>query len=113
MPRYHFIKHHAETPNIGALINLRAARLFRRHVTNGSEYRTQTGVSECHRSCPVRRSLGEGGFGKLCNAKVEHFHVSVRPDHDVLGLDIAMDNSRLMGGSEGTRHLDGDINSFT
>src|SRR5438105_13341688 len=77
MPRYHFVKDHAETPNIGTLINLRAARLFRRHITNGSQYRPQIGPSECHRSCLVRRSLSEGGFGKLCNAKVENFHVTI------------------------------------
>src|SRR4029077_6168152 len=34
----HFIKDYAETPDIGAVINLRATRLLRRHVTNGSEY---------------------------------------------------------------------------
>src|SRR5262249_234520 len=52
-------------------------------------------------------------LGKLGNPKVEHFHVSVRPEHDVLRFNIAMDNSRLMCGGERTRHLDGDINSFT
>src|SRR5438132_7685825 len=75
MPRYHFVKDYAETPDIGALINRRAARLFRRHVTNRSQYRPQIGPSECHRSCLVRRSpwhaealrrrLGEGGFRQL------------------------------------------------
>src|SRR5437870_5200424 len=113
MTRHHFVKNHAETPDIGAFIDRRAARLFRRHVTHGSQYRPQIGLSECHRSCPVRRSLGEGGFGKLCNPKVEHFYVTVWPKHDVLRLDIAMDNSRLMSGGERTRHLDGDVDSFT
>src|SRR5437773_11213607 len=60
MPRYHFVKDYAETPDIGAFINLRAARLFRRHITNGSQYRPQIGPSECHRFCPVRRRLGKG-----------------------------------------------------
>src|SRR4029077_8090198 len=126
MPRYHFVKDYAEIPEVGALINLPAARLFRRHIANGSQYRPQIGLSECHRSCPVRRShwhaegrlgdrrrLGEGGFGKLCNPKVEHFHVSVPPEHDVLRLDVAMDNPSFMGGSERACHLDGDVNSFT
>src|SRR5438477_5365991 len=113
MPRYHFVKDDAETPDVGTFINLRAARLLRRHVMNGSQYRPQIGLSECHRSCPVRRSLGEGGFGKLCNPKVEHFHVSVRPEHDVVGLDVAMNNSCVVRGGERTGHLDRDINSFT
>ena len=113
MPRHHLIKHHAQTPDIGALINRRAERLFRRHVTGASQYRPQIGLSECHRFCPVRRSLGEGGFGKLCNPKVEHFHVPVRPEHDVLRFDIAMNNSGFVCSSERTGHLDGDLNSFT
>src|SRR5206468_12834032 len=123
MPRYHFVKHHAETPNIGTLINLRAARLFRRHITNGSQYRPQIGLSECHRSCPVRRSpwhaealrrrLGEGGFRQLRNPKVEYFHVSVRPEHNVLRLDVAMDNARFVSGGKRACHLDRDVNSFT
>src|SRR6266481_14414 len=42
----HFIKHHAETPDIGGFINVRAARLFRRHVTNGSEYGPEIGLNQ-------------------------------------------------------------------
>src|SRR5205814_6105817 len=102
MPRYHFVKDYAETPNIGTLINLRAARLFRRHITNRSQYRPEVGPSECHRFCLVRRSLGEGGFRQLCNPKVEHFCVSVRPEHDVLRLDVAMDDASFVRGSERT-----------
>src|SRR5437762_6147690 len=105
MTGHHFVKHHAQAPDIAAVINVAAAGLLRRHVTNSSNYRPQIGPSECHRSRCVRRSLGEGGFGKLCNAEVEHFYVAVRPKHDVLRFDIAMDNSRLMRGSERTRYL--------
>src|SRR5436190_15442737 len=92
MAGYHFVKHHAETPDISGFINPAdcGTRLFRRHITNSSQYRTQIGLSECHRSCPVRRSLGEGGFGEFCNPKVEHFHVPVRPEHDVFRFDVAM-----------------------
>ena len=36
MPGYHFVKNHAETPNIGAFINLRAEGLLGRHITDGS-----------------------------------------------------------------------------
>src|SRR5947199_6557630 len=52
-------------------------------------------------------------LGKLCYPKVEHFHVSVWPKHDVLRLNVTVDNSRLMSSVERTRHLDGDVNSFT
>src|SRR5437868_620198 len=42
----HFIKHHAETPDIGPFINLRAARLLRRHITNRSQYRAEIGLNQ-------------------------------------------------------------------
>src|SRR5882724_7169391 len=112
MPGYHFVKDYAETPDIGAFINRRAVRLLRRHITNGSQDRPQVGLNQQHRFV-CRDRHRQFLFGKLCNPKVEHFHVSVRPEHDVLRLDVTMNNSRLMGGSERTGHLDSDISSFT
>src|SRR5439155_16560604 len=124
MAGYHFVKNHTETPDIGTFINWRAVRLLGRHITNGSEYGPKIRRSKCHRSCPVRRSrplrrsgcegwIGEDGFGKLRDPKVEHFYVAVRTQHDVLRFDVAMDNSRVVSGGERTRHLDDDIDSFT
>ena len=49
--------------------------------------------------------IGGGGFGELCNSEVEHFHISVGPEHDVLRFDVAMDNSGFMGGRQRTGHL--------
>src|SRR6266516_767445 len=46
MPRYHFIENYAESPDIGALINLRAVRLLRRHITNRSQDRPQVGLNQ-------------------------------------------------------------------
>ena len=45
MTGYHFIKNHAETPDIGTLINVLAAGLLGRHVTNGSQYRSEIGLN--------------------------------------------------------------------
>src|SRR5206468_5606228 len=36
MPRYHFVKDYAETPDISGFINVRTAGLLGRHITNGS-----------------------------------------------------------------------------
>ena len=112
MPRHHFVKDYAETPDIGAPYQRRAARLFRRHVTNSSEYRTQVGLNQQQRFV-FRHRYRHFLFGKLCNPEVEHFHVSVRPEHDVLRVDVAMDNPGLMSSGERTRHLDRDVDSFT
>src|SRR5438477_8232034 len=72
LPGYHFVKHHAETPDIGALINVSAARLLRRHITNGSQYRAEVGLNHQQRFVSwycYRHFL----LGKLCDSKVEHF----------------------------------------
>src|SRR5437667_1366231 len=112
MPSHHFVKDSSETPDIGSLIDRRTPRLFRRHVRNGSEYRAQVGLNQQERFV-FRQGCWCFLFRKLCNPKVEHFYVSVRTEHDVLRLDIAMDNSRLMCGGERTRDLDRDVNGFT
>src|SRR6266487_6349795 len=112
MPGYHFVKNYAETPDIGAFINVPAARLLGRHVTNGSQYRAEIGLNQ--QQCFVsRRRYRHFLLGKLCNPKVEHFHVSVRPEHDVLRLDVAMDNAFIVRSGDRTRYLDRDVNSFT
>src|SRR6266480_3526536 len=112
MAGYHFVKHHAETPDIGALINVLSARLLRRHVTKGPQYSPKIGLHQQQRFVS-RHGCWQFLLGELCNPKVEHFHVSVRPEHDVLRLNVAMNNSRLVCGGERTRDLDRDVNGFT
>ena len=51
-------------------------------------------------------------FGQLRNPEVEHFHVPVRPQHDVLRLDVAMDNAGFVGGRERSRDLDRHVDRF-
>jgi len=89
MPRYHFVKNCAETPDIGAFINLRAARLFRRHVTNGSQYRPQIGLNRSS-AFVCRYRYRYFLFGKLAIQSRALSNVSVRPEHDVLRFDVAM-----------------------
>src|SRR5438034_3664455 len=112
MPSYHFVKHHAETPDIGALINVLSARLLRRHVTNGPQYSPEIGLHE--QQCFVSwHGCWQFLLGELCNPKVEHFCVAIRPEHHVLWLDVAIDNSRLVSGGERTRHLKRNVDSLT
>src|SRR4029453_741654 len=97
MPCHQFVKDYAKTPDIGTLINLLSARLLGRHLTNRSQYGPEIGLNQQQRFVSWHRCR-HFLFRKLCNAKVEHFHVSVRPKNDVLRLDIAMDISRLLRG---------------
>src|SRR6266705_2418404 len=112
MAGYHFVKNHAKTPDIGTLINVLSARLLGRHVTNSSEYRPEIGLNQQQRFVSWHR-YRDLLFGKLSNAKVEHFHVPIRSEHDVLRLDIPMHDTGFVSGNERTRHLDRDVNSFT
>src|SRR6266480_640324 len=45
---------------------------------------------------PPRRAL---------QSQVEHLHVSVRPEHDILRLDVAVHNPGLMSDGERAGHL--------
>src|SRR5262249_45405962 len=112
MARYHFVEDYAETPDVGAFINRRAASLLARHVTSSSQYRAQVGLNQ--QECFIfRRRCRQFLLGKLCNSKIEHFYVSVSPKHDVLRLNVAVDNTGVVSSDQRTRHLDGDVNSFT
>ena len=42
-------------------------------------------------------------------AEVEHLHVAVGPDHDVLRLDVAVHDAGGMRGAERPRHLAADV----
>src|SRR5438874_7077160 len=97
MAGYHFVKHHAETPDISALINMLSARLLRRHVTNGPQYSPKIGLHQQQRFVS-RHGCWQFLLGELCNPKVEYFCVAIRPKHDVLRFDVAMDNSRIVRG---------------
>ena len=91
------------------LVDGLAARLLRAHVAQRAEHRCRPGsapsVSMCEMpSCasPLVRRLEQLG-----EAEVEDLRVAVRRDDHVLGLDVAVDDARLVGLLEPARHLDG------
>ena len=109
---HHFVKNYAEAPDIGPLIDRCTTRLFWRHVRNGSEYRAQVGFNQQKRFV-FRHRCRCFLFGKLCDPEVEHFHISVRSEHNVPRVDVAMDNPGLMGGGECACYLNRNIDRFT
>src|SRR6185369_659140 len=94
----HFIKHDAETPNIGSLVYFRFAQLFGRHVFDGSHYRARLGAHVS--GCVLDLSLLRQDFGELSEAEVYDLHVTVRPQHDVFGFYVAMDDTDCMGAGQ-------------
>src|SRR3954447_23455248 len=80
--RRQFPRHDAERENVGPAINLGArSELLGRHVARGSD------EDPC---------LGHDGRftwpGRTCESKVQTFDLSIVSPHDVLWLQIAMDD---------------------
>ena len=76
-----------------------AARLFGGHVGRGPEHGAVTG-QDLRRRGGVRR-VGSDRPPNPRDAPVEHQHFAELPDHDVLGLQIAMDDAERMGEGHG------------
>ena len=45
----------------------------------------------------------------LAQTEIQNFHVAIATDHDVFGLDIAVNNARFMGRGESIGNLAGDV----
>ena len=86
-------------------------RLFRGHITRGANYSASAGVDHrfgqgfgvCNR---IRRA------GQLGEAKIEQLNVTVASDHDVLRLDVAMNDAGFMSCDEGAGGLDGNVQNL-
>ena len=56
-----------------------------------------------------RRSFGRLVVDDPRQPEVEHLHVAVGADHDVLGLDVPVDDAGGVRGGERARHLPADV----
>ena len=106
----HFVQHGAEAEKIGARVEIVAAHLLGRHVSNRS-YRSSRarqqhfGGDGRHRGRACAHSHAFGSeFGE---AEVEHLRLSALRHKNIGGLDVAMDDAFRVGGFERV----GDLNS--
>ncbi len=74
----HLKQHHAEGKNIASLINVLPLDLFGSHVGESSHGAGSPGELQ-------------GAF-QLCQSEVHHLDLLLRIHHDIVGLDIAMDD---------------------
>ena len=87
------VQQDSQRPDVGAQVDLRAARLLRRHIGERSEtYARQGEVGDVSPSQP----------------EVEDLHFAVVGDEYVRRLDVAMDDADLMCVGEPARDLNGD-----
>ena len=105
------VEHHAKAVAIRSSIDREPSSLFRRHVGDGADDRA------CARLDGRRdRRVGIGGRGpaprESGDTEVEHLHVAVGPQHQVVGLDVAMHDRCGMSRRKRRRRLYRDVEDF-
>jgi hypothetical protein len=102
----HFVEHAAEGEDICPGISRRALQLLRRHVVQGAQQCPCTG------QWTQRGELGEPCTGDLNprfrEAEIEQLRSGLR-QHDVAGLQVAVDDAGLVRPCEGVGDLDADL----
>ncbi len=95
-------KRAGQAVNVGAVVDaVRVFGLFGSHVINGSHVRVTLGQAAGNR-------LAEGiaGVDDPGEAQVEHADCASAVEHEIAGLDIAMNDSLFVGGLEAAGGLD-------
>src|SRR4029434_9113871 len=89
-----FRKEPRESEYVRSLINSLDAYLFGRHVSYGAH---------CHSGISIDSARGDLGLWlvaislrQLCQTKIEYLHSAIFSDEDIVGLQVAMDNSFVM-----------------
>ncbi len=85
--RHEFVEQDAEGEEVGPPIHRLALQLFGRHVGGRADGEPRIGQA-------LRRLVG---IHQPCDAEVEDARLSRVIDHDVLGLQVAMDDPLIVG----------------
>ena len=88
------VEHAARAPQVGAAVHLRALHLLGRHVVGGAHDRA--------------RARG-GGHREARHPEVHDLHRPVHGEEDVGGLDVAVDDARVVRAGEPVQELHDDV----
>src|SRR5688572_7587564 len=110
LPCQQLVEDDAEGPDIGAPIDGLSSRLLGTHVGGGSEDQAHRRRGTRHRRRMRKVGGADGALWtkSLRKPEVENFDRAVRTQLDVLRLQIAMNDARLVRGLECRRDLTGD-----
>ncbi len=97
--RKHFKEDNAERPDVGAVIDGQALRLFRGHVSGRSQARAFNGD-------PLATIAQR-------QAKIQNVGVPLGRDDDVAALDVTMNDAALVRLFQPFRNLDGNVQRLT
>src|SRR5437899_5775549 len=102
-PRKHLIKNCAERKDVRTMIHRVTFDLFRRHVSDCAHYYTRISIDTA--SWYISLRLAAVGLRQLGYSEVENLNAAIFGDEDVVGLQIAMNNSLFVSGGQAVRNL--------
>ena len=111
--RDHLVEDDAQREDVAAPVELLAAGLFGAHVAERAHDRAGDGLDAAAGQGPGEID-GQGGLvgdglDELGQAEVEELGVAVPGDHDVVGLDVAVEDAGVVGLGQALGDLDGDL----
>jgi hypothetical protein len=105
--REHLVEDRAEAEEVGSVVRGQAAELLGRHVPERPQDGPRLRALRLRRE--VRRAAPGAGLDELREAEVEDLDPAVLRDEKVLGLEVPVDDSLLVGGRESPGDLDGEV----
>jgi hypothetical protein len=106
--RHHLVEHHAEGPDVGALVRFLSARLFGTHVAGCAQNHAR------HRARQHGRRIGGRLRLRACcgQTEIQHLHSAVGLDLDVGRFQIAMHDGLFVRLFQTGGNLFGDAERF-